>query len=63
MPHQPSFGGSGGGGNLTTSSSTGGLLQPPGLNAGPGLMRSKSEHRLAAQMRHQDPDSSRSGIF
>lgn len=43
MPHQPFTGISGG------SQSTG-MLQPPG----PGLMRSKSDHRLASQFRQQD---------
>lgn len=34
-----------------TSPSQSGMLQPPG---GPGLMRSKSDHRLAAQFRQQE---------
>lgn len=50
MPHQPFVGVGGSGGGLVTSSSTG-LLQPPG---GPGLMRSKSDHRLASQFRQQE---------
>ncbi|XP_049958896.1 RING finger protein nhl-1 isoform X1 [Schistocerca serialis cubense] len=45
----PGVGGSGGGG--------GGLLQPPA--AGPGLMRSKSDHRLASQFRQEE----RGGYF
>lgn len=42
--------------NLAHSFGTGstGLLQPPG---GPGLMRSKSDHRLASQFRQQDDRS------
>ncbi|XP_059613712.1 RING finger protein nhl-1 isoform X2 [Phlebotomus argentipes] len=35
-----------------TTSSPSGMLQPP--NAGPGLMRSKSDHRLATQFRQQE---------
>lgn len=34
------------------SVTTGGLLQPP--SSGPGLMRSKSDHRLASQFRQQE---------
>jgi tripartite motif-containing protein 71 len=49
MTHQP-FVGVGGSSGIVTSSSTG-LLQPPG---GPGLMRSKSDHRLASQFRQQE---------
>ncbi|PSN52645.1 hypothetical protein C0J52_08819 [Blattella germanica] len=50
MPHQP-FTGVGTGGNIAPSGSSSGLLQPPG---GPGLMRSKSDHRLASQFRQQE---------
>ncbi|XP_066997579.1 RING finger protein nhl-1 isoform X3 [Anabrus simplex] len=50
MPHQPFVGGVSGGG-VVGSSSSGGMLQPPG---GPGLMRSKSDHRLASQFRQQE---------
>lgn len=35
------------------SVTSGGLLQPPS-SAGPGLMRSKSDHRLASQFRQQE---------
>lgn len=35
----------------TFATGSGGLLQPPG---GPGLMRSKSDHRLASQFRQQE---------
>ena len=48
MPHQPF---TGGGGGVSQSTSSSGLLQPPG---GPGLMRSKSDHRLASQFRQQE---------
>ena len=51
MPHQPFVGVGGSGGAIVTSSSSAGLLQPPG---GPGLMRSKSDHRLASQFRQQE---------
>lgn len=34
---------------------TGGLLQPPS-SSGPGLMRSKSDHRLASQFRQEHPE-------
>lgn len=42
-----------GGGPPVTVGGGGGLLQPPG-SAGPGLMRSKSDHRLASQFRQQE---------
>jgi tripartite motif-containing protein 71 len=51
MPHQPFVGVGSSGGSIVTSSSSTGLLQPPG---GPGLMRSKSDHRLASQFRQQE---------
>ncbi|XP_069677911.1 RING finger protein nhl-1 isoform X3 [Periplaneta americana] len=51
MPHQPFTGVGGGSGSIAPSASSSGLLQPPG---GPGLMRSKSDHRLASQFRQQD---------
>nr|CAD7601903.1 unnamed protein product [Timema genevievae] len=47
MPHLTGSGP----GSLVGSSSTNALLQPPG---GPGLMRSKSDHRLATQFRQQE---------
>ncbi|XP_054286077.1 RING finger protein nhl-1-like isoform X3 [Macrosteles quadrilineatus] len=43
MPHQFT-------GNQSSNQSGGGMLQPPG----PGLMRSKSDHRLASQYRQQE---------
>ncbi|XP_021928085.1 RING finger protein nhl-1 isoform X2 [Zootermopsis nevadensis] len=51
MPHQPFIGVGGSGGGIVSTSSSTGLLQPPG---GPGLMRSKSDHRLASQFRQQE---------
>nr|CAD7415139.1 unnamed protein product [Timema poppensis] len=47
MPHLTGSGP----GSLVGSSSSNALLQPPG---GPGLMRSKSDHRLATQFRQQE---------
>ncbi|GLH04538.1 Uncharacterized protein GBIM_10225 [Gryllus bimaculatus] len=52
MPHQH---GVGPGGGVVGSASTGGLLAPPG--GGPGLMRSKSDHRLASQFRQQEEEA------
>jgi len=54
MPHQPFLGSGGSAGGIVSSSSSTGLLQPPG---GPGLMRSKSDHRLASQFRQQEERS------
>ncbi|XKL65321.1 hypothetical protein PGB90_008741 [Kerria lacca] len=44
MPHQPFLG------TGSAIQSSGNMLQPPG----PGLMRSKSDHRLASQFRQQE---------
>lgn len=46
-------GGGGGGTGASSSSSSSNLLQPPG---GPGLMRSKSDHRLTSQYHRQQDD-------
>ncbi|XP_044734626.1 RING finger protein nhl-1 [Chrysoperla carnea] len=50
--NQGHAGGIGGHGTVTGGGSAANLLQPPG--GGPGLMRSKSDHRLASQFRQQE---------